>query len=63
MQGWNQGGGGGGGTPNPENQFENGAKFLCLKGKGRTISVLASEMPSVATKSHKTVMFQPPRAC
>ena len=25
--------------PNPENQFKNGAKFLCLKGKGRTISL------------------------
>ena len=34
--------GGGGGEcppPNPENQFENGAKFLCLKGKGRIISL------------------------
>ena len=39
-QGWIQeGGGGGGGGPNPENQFENGVKFLCLKGKGRTISL------------------------
>ena len=39
-QGWIEGGGGGGGDgappPNPENQFENGAKFLI---------VLASEIP------------------
>ena len=41
------GGGGGGGAwpgpPNPENQFENGAKFLCLKGKGRTISLFLNQ--------------------
>ena len=35
IQGGGRGGGGGGGggpgaPPNPENQFENGAKFLCL---------------------------------
>ena len=31
---------GGPGPPlNPEYQFENGAKFLCLKGKGRAISL------------------------
>ena len=31
--------------PNPENQFENGAKFLCLKGKRENnLLVLASEM-------------------
>ena len=30
---------GGGGGANPENQFENRAKFLCLKGKGRAISL------------------------
>ena len=34
------GGGGGGGGPNPENQFENGAKFLCLKGKGSPSEML-----------------------
>ena len=58
------GGGGGGGAgppPNPENQFENGAKFLCLKGKGKTISFFLHQkcfnVTAVATKSLKIVIF------
>ena len=34
-----EGAGVGAGPPNPEKQFENGAKFLCIKDKGRTISL------------------------
>ena len=45
--------------PNPENEFENGAKFLCLKVKGRTISLFLHQT-AMATKSLKTVIFQPP---
>ena len=48
-QGWIQGGG-----ANPENQFENGAKFLCLKGKGRTISLfLHQKCFNVNSSGHK----------
>ena len=42
--------------PNPENQFENGAKFLCLKGKGRTI--LHQKCFNVNSSGHKE-----PRNC
>ena len=54
-QGWMRGGGGGGGlVANTENQFENKTKFLGL-------NLFLHEMPTaVATKSHKTVIFQPP---
>ena len=40
--------------PNPENQFENGAKFLCLKGKGRIISLfLHQKCLNVNSSGHK----------
>ena len=64
------GGGGGGGSPpppNPEKQFENGAKFLCLKGRGRTISLfLHQKCFNVNSSDHKepqNCKFQPPHAC
>ena len=37
--------------PNPENQFENGAKFLCLKGKGRIISLFLNALMLTAVAS------------
>ena len=44
-------GGGGGGGPNAENR---GAKFLCLKGKGRTISLfLHQKCFNVNSSGHK----------
>ena len=58
-----RGGGGGGGLdppppPNPENQFENGAKFLCLKDKGRTISLLLHQKCfNVNSSGHKEPIF------
>ena len=42
--------------PIPENQFENGAKFLCLKGKG-SCTRNALMLTAVATKSLKIVIF------
>ena len=58
---------GAGGPPNPENQFENGAKFLCLKGKGGTISLfLHQKCFNVNSSGHKEPQncnFQPPQAC
>ena len=49
-----------------QNQFESRVKFLCLKGKGRTILFScirnALMLIAVATQSHKTVIFQPPHA-
>ena len=46
---------GGQGPPPPPNPVENGAKFLCLKGKGRTISS--------GHKEPQNCNFQPPHAC
>ena len=62
VQGWIQGGGWGGQPPpppNPENQFENGTKFLCLKGKWRTISLfLHQKCYNVNSSGHlKIVIF------
>ena len=58
------GGGGGGDGTNPENQFQNGAKFLCLKGKGRTIFLfLHQKCLNVNSSGHKDVIFQSPHAC
>ena len=66
-----EGAGGGGGAgpppPNPENQFENRAKFLCLKGKVRAISLfLHQKCFNVNSSGHKEPQnrnFQPPHAC
>ena len=39
---------------NPENKFENGAKLLCLKGKGRTISLcLHQKCLNINSSGHK----------
>ena len=63
LQGWIKGGGRGGGggqapPPNPENQFENRAKFLCLKGKGRTISLFMHQKCfNVNSSGHKEPHF------
>ena len=58
------GGGGGGGAgppPNPENQFENRAKFLCLRVRGEQSPCSyirnALMLTSVVTKSLKIVIF------
>ena len=55
----------GGGGPNPENQFENRAKFLCLKGKGRTISLFLHQKCYYVSghKEPQNCNFQPPYAC
>ena len=58
IQGGGRGGGGGGGGPGPLltqkiNLYVNGAKFLCFKGKGRTVPCIrnALMLTAVATKS------------
>ena len=57
-------GGGGGGGGEGGSQFENGAKFLCLKGKGRTISsFLHQKCYQHGHKEPQNCNFQPPHAC
>ena len=60
------GGGGGGQAPPPENQFENGAKFLCLKVRRKQsppLQFLACSCIRKALMFHKERNFQPPHAC